>query len=88
MAENDHVLQCPICQGHGELKRSEILTLLSDQDFKKHLDVYLAELRRPTEDCEEETAHLVSVESKAREFGQAVHRWNPQLPIWERSPKE
>jgi hypothetical protein len=88
MAENDHVLQCPVCQGHGQLKRSEILALLSDADFKKHLDVYLAELRRPTEDCEEETAHVVSVESKAREFGQAVHRWNPQLPIWERSPKE
>jgi hypothetical protein len=56
MAENDHVLQCPVCQGHGQLKRSEILALLSDADFKKHLDVYLAELRRPTEDCEEETA--------------------------------
>jgi hypothetical protein len=34
MAENDHVLQCPVCQGHGELKRSEILKLLSDPDFK------------------------------------------------------
>jgi hypothetical protein len=88
MAENDHVLQCPVCQGHGELKRSEILKLLSDADFKKHLDVYLAELRHPTEDCEEDTAHLVSVESKSREFGTEVHRWNPQLPIWQRSPKE
>jgi hypothetical protein len=88
MAEKDHTLQCPVCQGQGKLLRSEILRLLSDPDFKKHLDVYLAELRRPTEDCEEETAHLVSVESKSREFGTEVHRWNPQLPIWERSPKE
>jgi hypothetical protein len=69
MAENDHRLRCPVCQGHGELRRSEILNLLSDPDFKKRLDIYLAELRSPTEDCEEETAHLVSTEAKSREFG-------------------
>ena len=88
MAENDHRLRCPVCQGHGEFRRSEILNLLSDPDFKKRLDIYLAELRRPTEDCEGRDGPLGEHRGEIARVWHGNTPLEPQLPIWQRSPKE
>jgi hypothetical protein len=87
MSHKDDVLPCPFCAGHGGLRRSEIIELFSDPNFKQKVDSYLAEVRRPTED-NEDAATLVAPGNKPRDFYKEVHSWNPQLPIWTRSPKE
>jgi hypothetical protein len=87
MSHKDDALPCPFCAGHGELRRSEIVELFSDPNFKQKVDSYLAEVRRPTED-NEPAATLVEAGNKPRDFYKEVHSWNPQLPIWRRSPKE
>lgn len=85
MSHKDDVLPCPLCAGQGQLQRSEIIERFSDPNFKEKVDGYLAEIRKPTEDCEEA---LVGTGAKPRDFFKEVHSWNPQLPIWRRSPKE
>jgi hypothetical protein len=87
MSHKDDVLPCPFCAGHGGLRRSEIIELFSDPNFKQKVDSYLAEVRKPTED-NEDAATLVGAGNQPRDFSKEVHSWNPQLPIWRRSPKE
>lgn len=87
MSHKDDALPCPFCAGQGGLRRSEIIELFSDPNFKQKVESYLAEVRRPTED-NEDAATLVARSNKPRDFHKEVHSWNPQLPIWTRSPKE
>ena len=82
MANHD-VLKCPLCQGHGELRRSALIALLTDRSLPEQAQKYLAEL------LEAEKNDMAGVSAEAgRDFQKQVHSWNPQLPIWRRSPKE
>jgi hypothetical protein len=82
MADKDDVLRCPLCQGHGELRRSELDEFLTDPELRGVIERYLAKVG--------ETA-ATSAKQKAnggRDFDKEVHGWNPELPIFRRSPKE
>ena len=79
MAEISKV-RCPLCEGQGELLRSEIAERFSNPELRKRLDARIAEI------LEDSTVAFAG--PKARDFQKEVHGWNPTLPMWRRSPKE
>ncbi len=79
MAEISKV-RCPLCEGQGELLRSEIAERFSNAELRKRLDARIAEI------LEDNAAAFAA--PKARDFQKEVHTWNPTLPMWRRSPKE
>jgi hypothetical protein len=84
MTEHRDVLKCPLCEGHGEVRRSQLIDFFSDPELKSKIDAYLASIIPAVE----ETAELVGVDRESRDFQKDVHSWNPRLPMWRRSPKE
>ena len=78
---HDETLKCPLCHGHGEVTRSTLITLLTDRSLPEQAEKYLAELLNAQNE-------LAGVHAPGRDFQKEVHSWNPQLPIWRRSPKE
>jgi hypothetical protein len=80
---NDDFLTCPLCQGHSHVSRAELIGLLTDRNLREKIETYLAELVQPGE-----PAGVGATQSPSRDFQKDVHSWNPQLPIWRRSPKE
>ncbi len=84
MAENHDVLQCPLCKGHGEVRRVELIERLSDAELKAKIEAYLGDIVQSDEKPE-----LASIAAPStRNFQKDVHSRNPQLPMWRRSPKE
>jgi hypothetical protein len=79
---NDEVLQCPLCQGHSQVNRAELIGLLTDRNLRAKIERYLAELQSG------EPVPVGANRGESRDFEKDVHTWNPQLPIWRRSPKE
>ncbi len=73
-------VRCPLCEGQGELLRSEIADRFSNPELRKRLDARIAEI------LEDSTVAFAG--PKARDFQKEVHGWNPTLPMWRRSPKE
>jgi hypothetical protein len=73
-------IQCPLCEGQGELLKSEIVERFTNQELRKRLDARVAEIL--------EDSNMAAVGPKARDFQKEVHTWNPTQPIWRRSPKE
>lgn len=85
MTEHRDALKCPLCEGRGEVRHSQLIEFLSDPDLKPKIDAYLAKIIPATE----ERAELVGVVGQEeRNFQTDVHSWNPTLPMWRRSPKE
>jgi hypothetical protein len=85
MTEHRDALKCPLCEGHGEVYRSQLIEFFSHPDLKLKIDAYLTKIIPATE----EGAELVGVvDQEARNFQKDVHSWNPTLPMWRRSPKE
>ena len=80
MADSDTV-RCPLCEGQGELLRSEIAERFTTPNLKRRLDARLAEILETVGAI----AHAVPT---TRNFEKEVHAWNPQLPMWRRSSKE
>ena len=84
MTNNDFI-KCPLCDGHGQLHRSEILKRLSERDLRKEIGSWLAEISKSSQ---EEATAVTSNPSKAQDFEKEVHSWHPEQPIWRRSQKE
>lgn len=80
MAEQSEKVRCPLCEGRGELLRTEIAERLTTPELRKRLDARMAEIL--------ESVEVAGVGVKTRDFQKEVHSWNPTLPIWRRSPKE
>ena len=79
MTQKDDVLKCPLCEGHGELRRSELDERFASAGIGEHVESFLAG---------SETVTANGGESKPHTFAQDVHTWNPKLSMWRRSPKE
>ena len=73
-------VQCPLCDGRGELQSSELVNRFTTPELRKRLDARVAEILQSVE--------LVGVAHQSRDFQKEVHSWNPAVPIWNRSPKE
>lgn len=80
MMEQSPKVKCPLCEGHGEMTRAQLAQNLTSLELRKRLDARIAEIL----DDEE----LAAVGTRTRNFEKEVHTWNPQLPMWRRSPKE
>jgi hypothetical protein len=73
--ENDEFVKCPLCDGLAKMRRTELQALLTGNNLREKLEKNAPEfapMHRP----------------KPGEFGNGVHHWNPNLPLWNRSPKE
>jgi hypothetical protein len=84
MSDHRDRVRCPLCEGHGEVRRSQLTEFFSDPEFKSKVDGYLAIVAAPAEKPELVAAAV----REKRDFQKDVHHWNPQVPMWNRSPKE
>jgi hypothetical protein len=80
---NDDLLKCPLCQGRSQVNRNELTALLTDRHLREKIGNYLAEVLHV-----EEPAAVGAKRLESKDFEKDVHTWNPQMPIWRRSPKE
>lgn len=80
MVEQTEKVKCPLCEGQGELLRSEMVERFTNPELRKRVDARVAEIL--------ENVELAGVGRRVRNFEKEVHEWNPQMPIWRRSPKE
>ena len=79
MAEHTEKVKCPLCEGLGEILRSEMVERFANPEVRKQLDARIAEIL---------DGEMAGVGPKVRNFEKEVHTWNPTLPMWQRSPKE
>lgn len=77
---NHDAVQCPLCQGKGEMKWEQLRERVSDAAL-------VDTLRRYVEGVAEEPAAVGAV-AAPRNFEQDAHSWDPRLPMWLRSAKE
>ena len=84
MADHLDHMKCPVCDGQGEVWRYQLIQFFTDPDLKAKIESYLASANA----AEEDTAEVPAPASRSRDFQKDVHSWNPQLPMWRRSPKE
>ena len=80
--ENDEFVKCPLCEGHAQVRRSDLLALLTGKNLREKLEKNIAEFTLLAEGDQEMRR------PKPGEFENQVHHWNPNLPLWNRSPKE
>ncbi len=85
MAKNHDLLKCPLCEGQGEVRRADLIERLTDSELKNGLDARLASIIQSQEETE---LTAVADAASARNFHKDVHSWNPEVPMWRRSPKE
>jgi hypothetical protein len=85
MADNHDLLTCPLCAGRGEVRRAELLELAEKRQIAPKIDACLVKNADPDEPSEPPEVVLATGD---RNFQKDVHSWNPQLPMWRRSPKE
>jgi hypothetical protein len=80
--EPKQTLTCPLCEGEGQVRASNLSDVLQNKHLRDRLEKYAAELLSVQNE-----AAGVGVSSEP-DFQKEVHSWNPQLSIWRRSPKE
>jgi hypothetical protein len=82
---NDDLVKCPLCGGFTHVDKPELLAALNDPKIRQQIENYVAELLRPLAG---ELASVAVGPSPDRDFNRDVHKWNPNIPMWRRSPKE
>ncbi len=85
MAENHELLTCPLCQGQSNLSRSDLIERLQNRELQTKIEACLGQSQPETP---AELATVAAPEVRQRDFQKDVHTWNPELPMWRRSPKE
>jgi len=81
---NDDVVKCPVCSGFTHIEKPELREALKNPRIREQVEQYVAKLLHTPVD---ELA-TVGTQPGARDFQKDVHNWNPQVPMWRRSPKE
>lgn len=82
--QNDDLVKCPLCGGFTHVDSPELLTALSDPGNRARVQSFVAELLgSPVE-----LAGVSASSPPKRDINKAVHSWNPNIPMWSRSPKE
>jgi len=83
MTDHRDRMKCPLCEGHGEVRRSQLMEFFSDLKLENTVEGYLSMIVPP-----ERSDAVGAPASPKRDFQKDVHNWNPQVPMWTRSPKE
>jgi hypothetical protein len=82
---NDDLVKCPLCGGFTHVDKPELLAALRDAKFRQRVESYIADLwRSPAGDL----TGVATSQPQSRDFNEEVHQWNPNVPVWRRSPKE
>jgi hypothetical protein len=85
MTEHHDQVKCPICAGLGRVRRAHLTEFFADPGLKAKIQAYMEQVDEASED----TTEFVTVSvPKPLNFQKEVHRWNPEVPMWRRSPKE
>jgi len=82
---NDDLAKCPLCGGFTHIEKPELLAALNDRKVRQQIENYVAELLRSSSG---ELAGVAASQPQSQDFNKDVHNWNPNVPIWRRSPKE
>jgi len=69
-------------EGRAKVRRSDLLALLAGKNLREELEKKTAEFQLLAKGDHEMRRPIPG------EFGNKVHHWNPNLPLWNRSPKE
>jgi hypothetical protein len=77
------LLRCPLLQGLDAMHRAELMGLLNDSNVREKLEQCLAEHANS-----KQAASACAPTPQPGNFEKEVHSWNPQQPLWNRSPKE
>ena len=85
--EEGRYLCCPLCQGKGQMHRSELIERLSDPVQREQLAALLQELKQQEED-EKSLVPTPNDEEDRDAFQREVYSWPPKRILWRRSPKE
>jgi len=79
---NGHHVQCPLCEGKGQMHRSELIARLADDDLQAKLAACREQLVKADQSQPSETAEAAS------NFEQEVLKGPVTRILWRRSPKE
>jgi hypothetical protein len=81
---NDDLVKCPLCGGFTHVAKPELLEALRDPNIRRRVEEYVAGLLQPA------SGELAAVAGSPAsvDFNKDVHKWNPNVPVWRRSPKE
>ena len=82
---NDDLVKCPVCGGFTHIDKPELLAALNDPKIRQQIGNYVAELLRFSSG---ELANVATGQPQSQDHSRDVHNWNPNMPIWRRSPKE
>jgi len=80
---NDDLVKCPLCGGFTHVGKPELLSALRDPKNRKRVENFIEELLAGGE-----VAGVAAGVPERRNFNKDVHNWNPNVPVWNRSPKE
>jgi hypothetical protein len=81
---NDDVVKCPLCGGFTHIEKPELLDALRNPRLREQVERYIVELLKSPVD----ELSTVGATQAGGNFQKDVHRWNPCVPMWKRSPKE
>jgi hypothetical protein len=80
---NDDVVKCPLCGGFTHVDKPGLLQVLQDPKIHKQVDDYASQLLASA------SGELAAVgAADARDFNKNVHKWNSNVAVGRRSPKE
>ncbi len=82
---NDDLVKCPLCGGFTHVGKPELLEALRDPKIQQQVEAYVTQLLQSSP-CE--LAGAAATQTYSRDFNKDVHKWNPNVPVWRRSPKE
>jgi hypothetical protein len=82
---NDDLVKCPLCGAFTHIVEPKLLAALHDPKIRQQVESYIAELLRSPSG---ELASVATGQPERRDFNTDVHKWNPNIPVWRRSPKE
>lgn len=88
---NGQYVQCPLCEGRGQLHRSEVLQRLTDKELTGKIASYLEKLQKVEETQAPQLVKTAATAAEMRqpgEFEKEVHTWPAKRFLWRRSPKE
>ncbi len=82
---SDDLVKCPLCGGFTHIQQPELVAALNNASVRATIERLVAELLRSSP---EDVVGVGVGKPQVRDFQKEIHKWNPSLPMWQRSPKE